>query len=1140
MTSFPRMIADERSLTEENVLLCQHQECVDKRRAIKVCHHGDCQEINNQTPLNLCASCDSKLHDMMYFDRHIRFDLPPQGSALARNISTRSCPPRTRHSSDREDDDEAGMDGKSDKKNSALKLSKKKARRRHTDDPSKECFTLKFDLNINIETEIVPAMKKRSLGEALLPVCERNGIELNQVEVFLDHSYTPLNLNFEAYRFGGHYLKVKAKPSNELKVEQTVKEIKSLSLPIMRSSVVNPTFICTPAIDRTEQPVQGRDAMDIGVVGRKRKNMMEFLGESTLLMTDSLSPLSSSLPSGGADNWKNRAASRFSGLFGSGASTGPFGREMDKMDLLQSKLHTYTMFGLPKLPAQLRFDQDSWEEEEDTNLYLEGSWQEIIEDPKKLTRKQCHQQEALWELLNTEVAYMKKLRVITNLFLCCLVNLQESGLLTEVEPKKLFCNIQEIIQLHQKLWREVMAPVLQAARESKTLLNPIHFHKGFKTFGVRFKPYIQYCMEEESCMEYMRNHLRDNELFRIYITWAETHKQCNRLKLSDMLVKPHQRLTKYPLLLKSILKKTDDPHARDAIISMVSSVESFIVHVNSRMHQLQEQQRLAEIINRIDSYEVVDGSSDEVEKVLKEFCHLDLTAPMLGTSSDDTRQLLLEGSLRMKEGKDCKMDVYCFLFTDIFLITKPVKKMEKTKVIRQPLLVEKIICRELRDPGVFLLIYLNEFHNAIGAFTFQANVTGQSKVWIEAIFNAQILLERLRSQESVQKRCRLPDEEDVESETSATQSPSLLHKYTDDTLETQQSQSESVTDRVPVVLIDVNEDLSSPDTERAASQSDDTSLHSTESSSTPTQELFDHGVTSSSLFIPSTTGQVLESDDCHLASVDSAYGTLSPSSVHAFEEQQRESADEDGELTPRQQPASPQICRQSPVQFLCCKSNIFKSKSETNLAKHVSSSSEPCILSRPSLSKSLTELCVLTEKRKVQLKASDEELSNTATLPPLHSHTITKVMDVLKRAEAQQMRTTSCPSSPGRMGRAMDTAGISTRDSMLSEVEELNFGKQHAYPVDGPSLEPDSQPCTLSCSDIESELNFLCVTDKLTAPRGQEEETKSQLRGNSTSEHPKRTMSDPQPGQHRKLTLAELYRMRTSLLLNSTLTASEV
>ena len=45
------------------------------------------------------------------------------------------------------------------------------------------------------------------------------------------------------------------------------------------------------------------------------------------------------------------------------------------------------------------------------------------------------------------------------------------------------------------------------------------------------------------------------------------------------------------------------------------------------------------------------------------------------------------------------MDVYCFLFTDLLLVTKPVKKAERTKVIRPPLLVDKIVCRELRDPG---------------------------------------------------------------------------------------------------------------------------------------------------------------------------------------------------------------------------------------------------------------------------------------------------------------------------------------------------------------------------------------------------------------------------------------------------------
>lgn len=45
------------------------------------------------------------------------------------------------------------------------------------------------------------------------------------------------------------------------------------------------------------------------------------------------------------------------------------------------------------------------------------------------------------------------------------------------------------------------------------------------------------------------------------------------------------------------------------------------------------------------------------------------------------------------------MDVYCFLFTDLLLITKPVKRLEKVKIIRQPLLIHNVVCKELKDPG---------------------------------------------------------------------------------------------------------------------------------------------------------------------------------------------------------------------------------------------------------------------------------------------------------------------------------------------------------------------------------------------------------------------------------------------------------
>lgn len=39
------------------------------------------------------------------------------------------------------------------------------------------------------------------------------------------------------------------------------------------------------------------------------------------------------------------------------------------------------------------------------------------------------------------------------------------------------------------------------------------------------------------------------------------------------------------------------------------------------------------------------------------------------------------------------------LFTDLLLITKPVKRGEKVKIIRQPLLIHNVVCKELKDPG---------------------------------------------------------------------------------------------------------------------------------------------------------------------------------------------------------------------------------------------------------------------------------------------------------------------------------------------------------------------------------------------------------------------------------------------------------
>ncbi|XP_035376449.1 pleckstrin homology domain-containing family G member 5 isoform X2 [Electrophorus electricus] len=1108
---------------EKSGILCQHPSCPERPLAAKVCHHPLCEGLRGGSPLHLCESCDSRCHTVpdgnMVFDRHPRFDLQPQGSILARNVSTRSCPPRTGLVSDLEEGDDGGYD-LADRKSGPINLVKKKARRRHTDDASKECFTLKFDLNVDIDMEIVPAVKKKSLREVLGTVFERKGIELSCVDLFLDQSNTPLSLGFEAYRFGGHYLRVRARPGEELRVERGVKDPRSLSLPIMR-----PSSARSASTGRVEHGSLGRrEASDLLVSlgqARRRKNMTEFLGDASIPATDSVSQLSGSLPNSatGTDRWKNRAASRFSGLFSSSSSNGSVGKECDRVEQLQSKLHSYTMFGLPTMPQQLSFHKDSWEEE--PNLELENSWKDLLGNPEALPKRLCHQQEAIWELLQTESDYIKKLHVITDLFLSGLLNLQESGFLSEVEPARLFGNIQEIVLLHTSLWADVLLPALERARHRRALLDPVDLHQGFCTFGYRFKPYIRYCMEEESYMEYMRTLMRDNELFRIYVTWAETHKQCSRLKLTDMLVKPHQRLTKYPLLLKSVLKKTDDQAARETITRMVAEVECFINSVDSQMRQREEKQKLAAIASRIEAYEAVEGASEEVEKILREYNQFDLTAPVMAASPEETRQLHLEGALKMKEGKESRMDVYCLLFTDVLLITKPVKRVEKVKVIRQPLVIQNVVCRELKDPGTFLLIYLNEFRTAVASYCFQANSGIQGRSWVEAIYNAQNQLERLRAKS--QRDEREEDEEDgTESSMSTSSSPSLQHKEPlDKSLSLSPSHSDGSTETLSVVAMDEPEEVRSSipvETEHVSLRH---SLHSS----------------SSRDLLSTSDGQALETlgdlptmevdPESRSLSVDSAYGTLSPESLitelelkagveqnegeetdigeeeEAFEEDDGADDNDDDDADEEDSLAW------NGSQVTVNESNILDDHS--NLQKHL-----------------------VEEPEEVEhIAAASQDLGcRSLTLQrrsPVHPRPdFLQLFSLRSRSEDDLLRRLAS------LPRTSETANrsISKSLSQLSK-QELSSNELLQTEMGQPYQDPNTLPgeATDTLRRAETQL----VHRALTCPKWESGRTSppGALEGNCDT-------AALQQLHHRKLTRSQLQRLRTAMVLNSTLTASEV
>lgn len=61
------------------------------------------------------------------------------------------------------------------------------------------------------------------------------------------------------------------------------------------------------------------------------------------------------------------------------------------MEQLQNKLQSYLALGQLKVPRQLAFHQDSWEEgEEEANLAMEDSWQTLLDNSEvRRTQTEC-------------------------------------------------------------------------------------------------------------------------------------------------------------------------------------------------------------------------------------------------------------------------------------------------------------------------------------------------------------------------------------------------------------------------------------------------------------------------------------------------------------------------------------------------------------------------------------------------------------------------------------------------------------------------------------------------------------------------------------------------------------------------------
>jgi len=273
-------------------------------------------------------------------------------------------------------------------------------------------------------------------------------------------------------------------------------------------------------------------------------------------------------------NFRKMSQLNFNNIFNNHTNSS---RNKDQLFAMDKILNEF-LVELPKLPDELcisYYDPSILEVEPDWNKFVSQTF------AQSLQKNHAKQQMALWELIVTESSHIKTTKIIIDVFLSCLARLKThettSDLFKEIEINQLFSNIVDVFNCNLKFWKIFLYPIIQNLNKNNTtLIDTECLIEAFTNFQKIFAPYEQFILEKADSLENFKKHSEENEFFAKFITWAENYPSVGRLKITDFMMIPVQRLTKYELLLKKIYQFTDDETKRDQILHMVREKTNFL------------------------------------------------------------------------------------------------------------------------------------------------------------------------------------------------------------------------------------------------------------------------------------------------------------------------------------------------------------------------------------------------------------------------------------------------------------------------------------------------------------------------------------------------------------------------------------
>ncbi|XP_066867151.1 rho guanine nucleotide exchange factor TIAM2 isoform X4 [Kogia breviceps] len=212
------------------------------------------------------------------------------------------------------------------------------------------------------------------------------------------------------------------------------------------------------------------------------------------------------------------------------------------------------------------------------------------------------------ELMDTEKSYVKDLSCLFDLYL---EPLQSETFLTQDEMESLFGSLPEMLEF-QKVFLETLEDGISASSDFNILETPSQFRKllfslggSFLYYADHFKLYSGFCANHIKVQKVLER-AKTDKAFKAFLDARNPTKQ-HSSTLESYLIKPVQRVLKYPLLLKELVSLTDhESEEHYHLTEALKAMEKVASHIN-------EMQKIYEDYGTVFDQLVAEQSGTEEE-----------------------------------------------------------------------------------------------------------------------------------------------------------------------------------------------------------------------------------------------------------------------------------------------------------------------------------------------------------------------------------------------------------------------------------------------------------------------------------------------------------------------------------------------